>query len=442
VSFTNEISYTKNGEVHLAYTTWGAGPIDLVWVPGFISHIEVAFENPHMVKLRERLGSFARVITFDKRGTGLSDRGIGVAPLEDYANDVVAVMDAAGVEKAAILGVSEGGSIGALFAATYPQRTSALIIYGGWARVAKSEDFPIGVPTEVLEAGVEFLAQKWGTGVGLRAWAPSVADDFDERQWWARFQRLAASPSDVRSIVTMTQRIDVRHVLPVISAPTLVLHRKDDRMVAAAGGRYLADHIPGAKYVELEGIDHFLWIGNQDEVVGEIEEFLTGGRHAPEPTRKLSTVLFTDIVGSTETAAAMGDTAWRDLLERHDSMIRRTLERFSGQEIKSTGDGFLAIFEGPTAAIRGADAIRGGASGLGCSVRAGIHTGEIELMGKDIGGLAVHIARRVGDLAGPGEIWVSPTVPGLAVGSGIEFEDRGSHSLKGVPGDWPLYSVR
>ena len=436
-----DIRYTKNGDVHLAYSVFGAGAIDLVIVPGFVSHLEAGLENAAFAKYVERLTSFARIAAFDKRGTGLSDRGTGVDALEEYATDVGAVMDAAGFDRAAIFGVSEGGSIATLFTAMFPERISALIVYGGWPKVVRSDDFPIGVPREVLDAGVDYIADKWGTGVGLSAWAPSIGKDPEERKWWARFQRLAASPNDVRSIIKMYQEIDIRHVLPVIDAPTLILHRKDDRMVPATSGRWLADHIPGAKYVELEGADHFPWTGDQEELIGQIEEFLTGARHAPEPTRKLSTVLFTDIVGSTQTAATMGDTAWRDLLERHDSMIRRTLDRFSGREIKSTGDGFLAIFDGPTAAIRGAQAISGGASGLGCAVRAGIHTGEIELMGQDIGGLAVHIARRVGDLAGPGEIWVSATVPGLAVGSGIEFTDRGTHDLKGVPGEWPLYSV-
>lgn len=436
-----DIRYARNGGVSIAYAVAGEAELDLVVVPGFISHLEMALELPSFALFFERLMSFARVIAFDKRGTGLSDRGVGVAPLEEYVSDVEAVMDAAGSEKSGLLGVSEGGSIAALFAATRPERTAALVIYGGWGRVAWAADYTLGVPPEALDASADYLVERWGTGVGLRAWAPSVGDDPVTRQWWAQLQRLAASPGDVRSILSLYREIDVRHALPSISAPTLVIHRKDDRMVPVEGGRYLSEHIPGAKHVELPGSDHFIWTEDAESVLGEIEEFLTGVRHAPQPTRRLATVLFTDIVGSTETASTLGDTEWRKLLERHDEMVRRALARFGGREIKSTGDGFLAVFEGPTAAIRCADAIRGGASGLGCEIRAGVHTGEIEIIGEDIGGIAVNIARRVADRAGPGEIWVSGTVPGVAVGSGIRFEDRGETELKGVPNPWPLFSV-
>ena len=442
VSPSPEIRYAKNGEIHIAYMIYGEGPNDLVWVPGFASHIELVQEHPFAAKGRQRLGKFARVIAFDKRGTGLSDRGHAVAPLEDYANDVGIVMDDAGVERAAVLGISEGGSIAALFAAMFPERVSALIIYGGWPRIVQAPDFPIGIPSDMLAQFIDYLAGNWGTPVGLDRFAPSIKDDPEMQEWWARYRRLSASPSDVRAMLQMYSTLDVRDILPTIRVPTLVLHRKGDEVAPVEAGRYLADHIPGARYVELEGTDHMMWTQTPDQIVGEIEEFLTGARQAPELTRKLSTVLFTDIVGSTETAAGMGDKAWRELLQRHDAMIRRALESSSGREIKSTGDGFLAIFDGPSAAIRSAEAIRGGASGLGLTVRAGVHTGEIELMGDDIGGLAVHIARRVGDLAGSDEIWVSGTVPGVAVGSGIEFEERGTHSLKGVPGDWSLFSVR
>ena len=436
-----EIHYAKSGEVSIAYSVHGDGPFDLVAVPGFVSHLEFGWEEPTFARVLERLGSFARVIGFDKRGTGLSDRGIGVASLEEYVSDVRSVMDAVGSEQAALWGISEGGAIAALFAATHPERVRALVIYGGWARVAWAPDYPFGIQKELLESGANFVADTWGTGVGLSAWAPSLGKDPRMRQWWAQFQRLAASPRDVREIMSLYASIDVRQALPTITAPALVLHRKGDLIVTVESGRYLASHIPGAKYLELDGADHFPWTEDADSVLGEVEEFLTGMRQGPEPTRRLATVLFTDIVGSTQRMSEIGDRKWRDLLERHDGMVRRALSRFSGQEVNTTGDGFLALFDGPSAAIRCADAIRGGASGLGCGVRIGVHTGEIEEMGQDVGGLAVNIARRVADLAGGGEIWVSGTVPGLVVGSGIEFKELGSRSLKGISGDWPLFSV-
>lgn len=437
-----EILYAKSGDVSIAYSVFGDGPFDLVVVPGFVSHLEFAFQEPDLARFFDRLGSFARVILFDKRGTGLSDRGIGVASLEEYVGDVRSVMDAVGSKSAALFGVSEGGSIAALFAATHPDRVRALVIYGGWARVTWAPDYPIGIQKEILESGASYVADKWGTGVGLSAWAPSVANNARVRQWWAQFQRLAASPRDVREIIGLYASLDVRQALPTITASTLVIHRKDDIMVTVESGRYLADHIPETKYVELDGADHFPWTADADSILGEIEEFLTGIRQGPEPARRLATVLFTDIVGSTERMSAMGDRKWRDLLESHDAMVRRAFSRFAGKEVNTTGDGFLALFDGPTAAIRCADAIRGGASGLDCDVRIGIHTGEVEEMGEDISGLAVNIARRVADLTGAGQIWVSGTVPGLVVGSGIEFIEEASRTLKGIPGEWSLFSVK
>ncbi|MGH9196827.1 MAG: adenylate/guanylate cyclase domain-containing protein, partial [Acidimicrobiia bacterium] len=394
-----EIHYAKNGDVNIAYTVTGEGPLDLVLVPGFVSHAEALWEDQRVARFVERLGTFAKLVTFDKRGTGLSDRGVAFN-VDDYASDIGAVMDAVGLERAAIFGVSEGASAAVLFTATYPERSSALVVFGGFTRVAEAPDYPIGISSEQLQKSADYLADRWGTGVSLGAWAPSLADDVGYRQQWARFQRLAASPRDVRSVMLGYKEIDVRAALPAISAPTLVLHRKGDRMVPVELGRYIADHIADAKFVELEGSDHFIWTDDSEAVVDEVEEFLTGARRAPEPTRKLATVLFTDIVGSTELASSLGDLGWRDLLERHDAMIRRALDRFSGREIKTTGDGFLAVFESPTAAIRAGEAINGGASGIGCEVRVGIHTGEIELLGQDVGGIGVHIARRVADLAG------------------------------------------
>jgi pimeloyl-ACP methyl ester carboxylesterase len=435
-----EIHYAKTGDISIAYSVGGKGAMDLLLVPGFESHVEFGAEYPPVARFMDRLANFSRLMVFDKRGSGLSDRGVEPT-IEGYVADAIAVMDACGSERAAVLGVSEGGSTALLFAATYPERTSALIVYGGWARSARADDYPIGFPGDQLLGSANYVADRWGTGVGLRGWAPSIGDDEAAREWWAQFQRMAASPRDVRRGMSAYASMDVRPALRAISAPTLVIHRKGDLMVPVALGRYVADNIEGAQYLELEGSDHFIFTENADMIIDAIEEFLTGSRSSPEPTRKLATVLFTDIVGSTERASTQGDQAWRALLERHDSMIRRTLARFSGREIKTTGDGFLAVFEGPTAAIRCADAIRGGAIGLGLEVRVGIHTGEIELMGEDIGGIAVHIARRVADLSDPGEIWVSSTVPGVVVGSGIQFDERGSRILKGVPGSWSVFAV-
>lgn len=394
-----------------------------------------------MARFLDRLSSFARVISFDRRGTGLSDRGVGPATLEDHVRDVGTVMDAAGSEQAAVAGQSEGGTVALLSAATYPERTEALILWGAFARFAEAPDYPIGFPEHYFEEASDYVGERWGTGVGLSAWAPSVADDPSVREWWARFQRLAASPGDVRAVYGSYPEMDVRGVLPAISVPTLVLHRRDDRMVPVEMGRYVAERIEGARFVELPGADHFLQTENPGAALEEMEEFLTGTRHGGEPTRRLATVVVTDIVGSTEEAAERGDREWVDLLERHNAMTRRALRRFDGREVQTTGDGFLAVFDGPTSAVRCAEAIRDGAAGLGCEIRAGVHTGEIELREDDIGGIAVHIASRVADLAEAGEIWVSATVPGVVVGSGIEFSDRGSHELKGVPGEWELYAV-
>lgn len=435
-----QVRYARNDDVSIAYLEIGEGPLDLLILPGFVSHLEVSMEHPPIARFFRRLASFARVILFDKRGTGLSDRGIDHS-MDLYAADARAVMDAVGSQRAAVLGISEGGATALLFAGTYPERTSALIVYGGFARVAEAHDFPIGLPADLLLRTAEYMSSKWGTGVGLAGWAPSLAHDEDQRQWWARFQRLSASPRDVKMIMSAYSSIDVRHALPAISAPTLVVHRKDDVMVPVDLARFVADNVAGAKYLELEGADHFVFTGNSDAILDEIEEFLTGVRRGPEPNRKLATVLFTDIVGSTDRASSVGDSDWSDLLGRHDSMVRRALVRFTGHEVKTTGDGFLATFEGPTAAIRCADSVRDGATGLGIEVRIGIHTGEIEVTESDVGGIGVNIARRVCDLAGPSEVWVSATVPGVVVGSGIEFQERGAHSLKGLPGETPLFSV-
>jgi pimeloyl-ACP methyl ester carboxylesterase len=435
------IHYAQSGDLNIAYSVNGDGP-DLVVAPGFISHVELGWEEPSVAHFYARLASFRRVIGFDKRGTGLSDPTTHAPTLEECVDDLRAVMDAAGSERADLLGVSEGGTMATLFAAGHPDRVNALVLYGSYARVLEAPDYPSGVSADSLAKLLEISAKGWGEGVGLSAWAPSRRDDTELRQWWARLQRVAASPGMVRNIFALYPQTDIRDVLPTIQAPTLVLHRRDDRMVNVEMGRYLAEHIPGAKFVELEGTDHLFFTGDADAILDEIEEFLTGTRAVPDTQRVLATVLFTDLVSSTERAVELGDARWRNVLESHQTRVRRQLERFHGREIKTTGDGFVATFDGPARAINCAVAIRDVVRSLGLEVRAGVHTGEIELSGgDDIAGVAVHIAARVASTAGPGEVLVSRTVVDLVVGSGLEFEDRGDYALKGVPGEWRLYAV-
>jgi pimeloyl-ACP methyl ester carboxylesterase len=430
-----ETRYAKSGDVHVAYQVVGSGPLDLVFVPGFFSQVELWWEEPLCARFFERLASFSRLILFDKRGTGLSDRVAAVPTLEQRMDDVRAVMAAAGSERAAILGVSEGGPMSALFAATYPDRTAALVLYGTFA------EFRSWMPPEHLEHFLHAIDATWGTGESLPHLAPSVADDPRFRRWWARHERLGASPGAAMDLMRMNSEIDVRHVLPAIRIPTLVLHRAGDVFVDVSGGRYVAAHIPGAKYVELPGVDHPPFVGDAEAVLQEVEEFLTGVRPAPEPDRVLATVLFTDIVGSTERAAELGDQRWRDLLGAHHAAVRRELERFRGREVDTAGDGFLATFDGPARAVRCARAIHDAVRPLGIELRAGLHTGEIELLGDDIGGIAVHIAARVAALAGPGEVLASSTVKDLVAGSGLRFEDRGTRALRGGPDEWRLFAA-
>jgi pimeloyl-ACP methyl ester carboxylesterase len=439
-----ETRYATSGDVHIAYQVVGDGPLDLVWVPGAVTHLEYEWEEPSRARFLERLASFSRLIRLDKRGTGLSDRvSISELPtLEQRMDDVRAVMDAARVERAALFGVSEGGAMGLLFAATYPERTAALVLYGAQPRFLRAEDYPWGVDPEQYERVLAETPGKWGrTDDRVLRLAPSLADDARHREWFFTNQRLGASPGAAIALFRMNMQIDVRHVLPTVRVPTLVLHRTGDRMMPVEHSRYIAERIPGAKYVELPGIDHALYAGDSDRILREIEEFLTGTHRAVEPDRVLATVLFTDIVGSTERAAALGDRRWRDLLEEHHTVVRRELGRFRGREVRPTGDGFLATFDGPARAIRCAGSIVGAVRPLGVDIRAGLHTGEVELMGDDIGGIAVHLGARVAAEAGPGEVLVSSTVKDLVAGSGLQFDDRGAHALKGVPGQWRLFAV-
>jgi class 3 adenylate cyclase len=389
----------------------------------------------------ERLTSFARVITFDRRGAGLSDPLLGAPTLEEQMDDVLAVMDAAGSERAAIAGTLEGGPMAALFAATYPERTTALVLYSTFARATWAPDYDWAWTSEERNVRVAELVAHWGEGLVAGSVAQSLAGDSDFLDWAGRLERLAASPATAKRIFDLMGEFDLRDVLPSIRVPTLVMHRRGDTVLMPEHSRYIASRIPGARLVELEGDDNMFSVGDSEAIFGEIEEFLTGTRVEREPDRMLATVLFTDIVDSTRRAAEMGDRSWRYLLERHDELFRRALDRHRGREVKRTGDGFLATFDGPARAIRCASSVSAAMGSLGLEVRAGLHTGELEVMDSDLGGLAVHIAARVLDRAGPAEVLVSSTVRDLVVGSGIGFADRGAHELRGVPGEWRLYAV-
>jgi len=437
----HETKYAKSGETYIAYQSFGSGPIKVVFVPGWVSHLDYAWEEPHFAHFLERLGSFAQVVWFDKRGTGLSDRVAGLPILEERMDDVRVVMDQAGFERAALLGMSEGGSMCGLFAATYPERTTALVLYGAFAKRVRAEDYPWAPTAEARQAWIDSLAEGWGEGAELETLAPSVAHDAAFARWFASYGRMAATPTAAIALARMNSGIDIRGILPAIHVPTLVIHRTGDRDVDVENGRYLARNIPGARFLELDGEDHVWWVGDSDGVLAEIQEFLTGSRPPPEVDRQLMTVLFTDIVGSTEKATAMGDRAWRDLLVAHNGAIRRELSRYRGREIKTTGDGFLATFDGPARSLQCARAIRTAVAGLGLSLRIGVHTGECEILGADVGGVGVHLAARVMSEAAPGEILVSGTVRDLVSGSGVEFQDRGRRTLKGFPGTWPLLAL-
>ena len=427
--------------VHIAYQTFGTGEFDLVVIPGFISHVELAWEDEALSSALRRLGTFSRVIMFDKRGTGMSDRTERLPDADRRMLDIEAVMNAAGSEQAALLGVSEGGPMAILFAAAHPERTRALVLIGSYARITASPDYPIGLPSEQLYEFAEYLEPRWGTGVGLRAWAPSVAHDPATREAFARVQRLASSPGAAMALLSSYMGIDVRAALPLVHNPTLVVHRTGDRMVPLEHGRYVADNVEGARLIEVAGTDHFWWTENTDQILDEVEEFLTGARSAAEPDRVLASVLFTDIVDSTRQAVGLGDREWRLLLDRHDALAERQIARHGGRLVKTTGDGVLATFDGPARCVRCAGAISDGAQALGIEVRAGIHTGEVERRGDDIAGLGVNIAARIEALAGPGEVLVSRTVTDLVVGSGLEFVDRGEFELKGVPGRWKVFAT-
>jgi class 3 adenylate cyclase len=439
-----ETKYARSGDFNIAYQVIGDGPLDLLHIPGLISHLDIAWEYPRYRRFMERLAGFARVIVYDKRGSGLSDPVTEPPSVEERIDDSRAVMDAVGLERAAVFGCSEGASLATFFAAAYPDRVTHAILYGAFARIVPDPpDYPwtvLGAQTldEAMAAYRESL-RYWGEGTMLTLLAPSLFRT-EEQAWWGRYERAAMSPRSAVTLMLANLELDMREVLPVVRVPTLVLHRDGD-MLPVGGGRYVAEHIPGARFVEMHGDDHWPWVGDPDEVCDHVEEFLTGHRSPAPIDRVLATVMFTDIVGSTERASELGDRRWRELLDEHERLTRAELERHQGQEVKTTGDGVLATFDGPARAIRCATSLASATESLGLPVRVGLHTGECERRNGDIGGIAVHIGARVMAEAGPGEVLVSRTVKDLTVGSDIDFEERGVRELKGVPGEWELFAV-
>ncbi len=436
---TAPIRYARSGDVNIAYQVTGGGPFDLVLVPGFFSHLEIQWEHPDLARFLDRLGSFARLIRFDKRGTGLSDRGVGLPDFEARMDDVRAVMDAVGSEQASLFGYSEGGPMCVLFAATYPERTRALVLYGTYAKRLQSEDYPWAPTAEERAETARDLEENWGESVDLSTMLPHA--DAAETAWFQRMARASLSPAGARDLILMNSKADVRELLPSVQCPTLVLHRSGDRDSRVEEGQYIAGQIPGARFVELPGDSHVPWV-DMDAMLDDVQEFLTGARPAPTSSRMLATLLFTDIVGSTDRLATVGDAAWAALLEQHHAVVRRELSHFGGVEADTAGDGFLALFDGPARAIRAGMSIRGALRDLGLDVRVGVHTGEVEQAADGPRGIAVHLAARVLGAAAPGEALVSHTTHDLVEGSGLEFEDRGEHVLKGIAGARRLYAVR
>jgi DNA-binding winged helix-turn-helix (wHTH) protein/pimeloyl-ACP methyl ester carboxylesterase len=438
-----ETMYARSGDVNIAYQVIGDAPLDLVFVMGWVSHLEYFWREPSFARFLLRLASFARLILFDKRGTGLSDRvPINELPtLEQRMDDVRAVMDAVGSERAALCGVSEGGPMCSLFAATYPEKTLALVMIGTYAKRIRDDDYPWAPTPEHRQEFFEEMREQWGGPVGLEERAPSVANDPQFRQWWATYLRMGASPGAALALTQMNAEIDVRHVLPSIRVPTLVIHRSEDQCLKVEEGRYVAGKIPGAKYVELPGRDHLPFVGDQDAILDEVEEFLTGVRHTLEPDRVLATVLFTQIVDSQEHGQRLGEARWEALLDKLRAHVRKEIEWFRGRDIDMVGDHPLAIFDGPARAIRCASAIRQYAARLGVQMRIGLHTGECDMVDGKVGGIAAEIGVQVASQAAPDEVLVSSTVKDLVAGSGIQFEERGAHQLNGVPGEWRLFAV-
>jgi class 3 adenylate cyclase len=439
-----ETRYAKAGDIHIAYQVFGEGPIDIVLATEFWHSIEVMWDQPDLAAFLERMGSFGRVIAFDQRGSGVSDPVSlqEVTSLELWMDDIEVVMNEVGSESAVFYGLGGGGTMAMLYAATYPQRVSGLVLVNSFARLMRAPDYPGGRAPELEEEVLDVMRTGWGRGVFLDLLAPSRVGDEQFRQWWARYQRVGASPGTVLSMRKMFALIDIREVLPSIRAPTLVLNRAQSRFYGVEHGRYLAEHIPGARIVEVPGVDYFSFLGDPEPILRETERFVAGLATPPESDRQLSTVLFTDIVESTKLASELGDRRWRELLADQRTLVRRELERYHGREIDTAGDGFLATFDAPARAVRCASVLRDAVRDLGIEIRAGLHTGEVEVLDDGLAGVAVHLGQRVLAEASPGEVLVSSTVKDLAVGSGLEFEDRGLHALKGVPEEWRLFAVR
>ena len=436
--------YALSGDLSIAYQVVGDGPLDLVLNQGWVSNIDLQWDEPHMSTFLNRLASFSRLITFDKRGVGLSDRvpTTELPTLEERMDDLRAVMDAAGSERAALLGVSEGGAMCLLFAATHPERVRAVLTFGTYAKRVWSTDYPWAPTPEQREAEYARIPAEWGTARDLATIYPSMVGDPAFREWIGAYNRAAASPAAAVALLRMNTKTDIRAVLPTIHVPALIMNRVEDGDVKADEARYIASQIPGATLRLFAGADHVPWVGHTDEILGEVEEFLTGSRHAEVDDRVLATILSTDIEGSTELVVRLGDRDWRELLDRHHSMVRRQLESFSGREIDTAGDGFLASFDGPARGIRCARAVVKEGSHLGLKIRAGLHTGECEVLGGKLTGIAVHTAARLAATAEPGEVLVSGTVRDLVAGSGISFADRGERDLKGLPESLRLFSVQ
>jgi class 3 adenylate cyclase len=428
-----------DGGPSIAYQVAGDGPFDLVLVPGFVSHLDLQWSDPGFARFLRRLASFSRLILFDKTGTGISDPLDHIATLEERRDEILAVMDAVGSRNASFLAFSEGGPATMLLAASVPDRVRSLVLYGTFASTAAEDERGRQWLERALPV-MDDILDHWGEGRGMRMFAPSLDSEI-RRRFYAIFERASASPRMARALVDHLSLIDVRALLATIQAPTLVLHREHDRVAPVWAGEELAAGIPGARLTVLPGEDHAFWFGDFDAILDEVEEFLTGTRQSAAPERVLATVLFTDIVDSTRRAAELGDRAWRDVLERHDELARRAVEAQGGRLVKSIGDGMLATFDGPARAVRCAEGMSESVRELGIELRAGVHTGEVEVIGEDVGGMAVHIGARVSAMAGTGEVLVSQTVKDLVVGSGLQFAERGEHELKGVPGLWRLYAL-
>jgi class 3 adenylate cyclase len=438
-----EVRYAKSEGGAVAYQTIGSEPLDLVFLPEWVNNLEMQWDDPRLARFPTRLSTFSRVLMLNMRGIGLSDPLLAeeATTIEQWMDDITVVLDEVGAGRVALFGTGIGGSLAMVFAATYPERTSALVLLNSTARSSAAPDYPFGIDREWRERTQSQMRQAWGQAAILPLLAPELAGDDRFRDWYGRFERYGASPGMALDVLRMVHDLDVRHVLPTIQSPVLILHRAGDKIVRVEHGRYLAEHLPGARYVELLGEGHAFWSGDPDPILAEIQQFLTGAPPVTAVDRVLATVMFTDIVGSTETAARLGDNRWTRLLGEFRLLVRRELGRFRGREVDTAGDGFLATFDGPARGIRCAAAIRDAVGSLGVDIRAGLHTGEVERRGDDIAGIAVHVGQRVQAEADPGEILVSRTVVDLVAGSDIRFEDRGTRSLKGVPTQWQLFAA-